>query len=283
MIFLQYFDNFQASSLNPSELKKWLKDKIRILTPGDEIIINWITTDIKGFCPIKIQVPGPQTHRRLVNFWLHRCGLLHEASYSDPRPTRIFSDSDCRTHSLHLRRDSKEDTLDLCKQLGWKVPPAFSDTGSAVYRRSDAVVTSKEYNTRLISWLQLQYEGRLAAKAGINWPTIVESARLNYIQVLKAQSDKKTIPDMSLREDLQMQIVEKLSMENLSQVERSIDIIEATLNDMTGVSGINLRKMAKDIADIVVESLTSSEEAGQREYWKMKKRKLNNGSKTRNL
>ena len=72
-------------------------------------------------------------------------------------------------------------------------------------------------------------------------------------------------------------------MENLSQVERRLDRIVATLNDMTGVSGINLRKMAKDIADIVVESLNSSEEAGQREYWKMKKRKLNNGSKTRNL
>ena len=54
------------------------------------------------------------------------CDLLHERSTKDPRPTRIFSDSDCRTHSLHLRRDSKEDTLDLCKQLGWKVPQNYA-------------------------------------------------------------------------------------------------------------------------------------------------------------
>ena len=123
---LQSFDNFQPSSLKPSKVKKQLKDKIRILIPGDEIIINWITTDIKGFCPIKNQVPGPQSHRLLVTSWLHRCDLLHERSSKDPRPTRIFSDSDCRTHSLHLRRDSKEDTLDLCKQLGWKVPQNYA-------------------------------------------------------------------------------------------------------------------------------------------------------------
>ena len=122
--------------------------------------------------------------------------------------------------------------MDLCKQLGWKVPPAFSDTGSAVYRRSDAIVSSKEYNTRLISWLQLQYEGKLAAKAGLNWPTIVESARLNYMQVFNAQSNMETI-----REDLQKVIVAKLSKVNMSQVNSRLDRIEATLNDIRGKRG----------------------------------------------
>ena len=154
------------------------------------MIINWITTDCKGFSPIKKQVAGPHSHRMLVTSWLHKCGLLHKKSSKDPRSTRIFSDSDCRTHSLHLRRDSGENMLELCKQLGWKVPPAFSDTGCVVYRRSDAIVTSKEYYTNLISWLQLQYKGRVAAKAGIDWPTIVESLRLNYLQLLKSQQLK---------------------------------------------------------------------------------------------
>ena len=122
--------------------------------------------------------------------------------------------------------------MDLCKQLGWKVPPAFSDTGSAVYRRSDAIVSSKEYNTPLISWLQLQYEGKLAAKAGLNWPTIVESARLNYMQVFNAQSNMETI-----REDLQKVIVAKLSKVNMSQVNSRLDRIEATLNDIRGKRG----------------------------------------------
>ena len=148
---LKIFFNFQPFSPNPEEAKKELKNKIRILIPGDEIIIMWITTDNKGFCPINKQVPGSHSHRLLVTSWLHQCYLLHKKNATDQRPTRQFSDSDCRTHSLHLRRDSGEDTLELCKQLGWKEPPAFSDTGSVVYRRSDAIVQCKEYNTRLIS------------------------------------------------------------------------------------------------------------------------------------
>ena len=96
--------------------------------------------------------------------WLHQCCLLHAKNAADQRPTRQFSDSDCRTHSLHLRRDSGEDTLELCKQLEWKEPPYVSYTGSVVYRRSDAIVQCKEYNTRVISWLQLlQYECMIAA------------------------------------------------------------------------------------------------------------------------
>ena len=81
----------------------------------------------------------------------------------DPRPKRIFSDNDCRTHALHLRRDCGEDTLMLCKQLGWKKPDEFSDLGSTVYRRSDACVTSPEYIGDLITWLQPLLEGRIPA------------------------------------------------------------------------------------------------------------------------
>ena len=276
---LQTFCHNQPISLNLKEAKKELSDKIQILVPGDEVIINWITTDCKGFCPIKKQVPGPHSHRMLVTSWLHKCGLLHKKSSKDPRPTRIFSDYDCRTHSLHLRRDSGENMLELCKQLGWKVPPAFSDTGSVVYRRSDAIVTSKEYNTNLISWLQLQYEGRVAAKAGIDWPTIVESLRLNYLQVLKSQP-LRIGNDERFHEDLQNTIVAKLSEERLSKVETRLDRIEANINTNARLTRLDIRTIAKDIADVVIESLRSAQDVGQTESWKLKRRKVNSGGKT---
>ena len=169
--------------------------------------------------------------------------------------------------------------LELCKQLGWKVPPAFSDTGSVVYRRSDAIVTSKEYNTNLISWLQLQYEGRVAAKAGIDWPTIVESLRLNYLQVLKSQP-LRIGNDERFHEDLQNTIVAKLSEERLSKVETRLDRIGANINTNTGLTRLDIRTIAKDIADVVIESLRSAQDVGQTESWKLKRRKVNSGGKT---
>ena len=90
------------------------------------------------------------------------------ASIEDPRPTRVFSDNDVRTTSLHLRRDAYEDTLTLCKQLGWKEPSAYSDSGSMVYCRADAVLTHPQYNTRFLTYLQLQLEGRIERVAGID-------------------------------------------------------------------------------------------------------------------
>ena len=47
------FSDIKPISLNLKEAKKELNKKIQILVPGDEIIINWITTDCKGFCPSK--------------------------------------------------------------------------------------------------------------------------------------------------------------------------------------------------------------------------------------
>ena len=169
--------------------------------------------------------------------------------------------------------------LELCKQLGWKVPPAFSDTGSVVYRRSDAIVTCKEYNTNLISWLQLQYEGRVAAKAVIDCFIIVESVRLNYLQVLKSQP-LKIGNDERFHEDLQKTIVAKLSEERLSKVELRLDIIEANINEKAGLTSLDIRTIAKDIADVVIESIRSAQDVGQTESWKMKRRKFNSGGKT---
>ena len=146
---LHVFDFLVPFSKGIPEALKEIRERIRPLKPGNEVLVNWITASSTGFSPINKSVPGPQTHRMLITSWLHNCGLLHEKSVNDPRPTRVFSDNDSRTHCLHLRRDCGEDVLMLCKQMGWKLPPVFSDTGSAVYRRCDAVVSGNEYNTRL--------------------------------------------------------------------------------------------------------------------------------------
>ena len=90
------------------------------------------------------------------------------SSLDDKRPTRLFTDTDCLTHALHLRRDCGESTLMLCKKLGWKEPVVLSDMGSSVYRREDACVTSTEYTSILVNWLQLLIEGKIVAKANID-------------------------------------------------------------------------------------------------------------------
>ena len=59
---LQCFLNFQPFSTNSEEANKELKNKIRVLIHGAEIIIMWITTN-KEFCPIKKQVPLPHSRR----------------------------------------------------------------------------------------------------------------------------------------------------------------------------------------------------------------------------
>ena len=165
---LSTFSKLVPFSCKVHKAKKEIWKKIQLIKPDDECMINWITTNTTSFCPIIKQAPGPPTHRLLVTSWLHKCQLLHEANKIDTRQTRVLSDNDCRTTCLHLRTDCGEDTLTLCKQMGWKVPPACADTGSAVYRRCEAVVTSNEYNSRLISWLQILCEGRLVVKAGID-------------------------------------------------------------------------------------------------------------------
>ena len=136
---LTTFEHIDDFSFDIPTAKKDMRMKIRPICLGDEIMISWITSNSKGFCPTLRRVPGPTIHKRLICSWFHDCSLLHLSSEDDPRPTRIFSDNDCRTTCLHLRRDSGEDTLTLCKQLGWKVPPICSDTGSTVYRRGKLI------------------------------------------------------------------------------------------------------------------------------------------------
>ena len=99
--------------------------------------------------------------------------------------SRVFSDTDARTHCLQLRRESGEDHINLCKQLGWTVQAAFSDMANTVYRRAEAIVTHPEYNVRFISYLQLQYEGKIEQATGIDWSAAINSAQLNWLQMKK--------------------------------------------------------------------------------------------------
>ena len=101
-----------------SEAKDYFQKRNKLMEPGDEILIMWLTANKEGFSPIIKKTPGAHTHKMLITSWLHSMNLLHEKTEDDPRPTRLFSDTDARTHCLHLRRDSKEDHLDICKQLG---------------------------------------------------------------------------------------------------------------------------------------------------------------------
>ena len=115
---LSTFEHIDDFCFDVQKAKKYIRKRIRPICPGDEILILWITADSTGFTPTVRRTPGPTVHKNLVTSWLHDCSLLHVSSIADPRPTRVFSDTDCRTTCLHLRRDSGEDTLTLCKQLG---------------------------------------------------------------------------------------------------------------------------------------------------------------------
>lgn len=253
------------------EAKAIIRTKIIPLKQGDEIILNWITTDGKGFCPIRKQIPGPARHRLLITSWLHKCSLLHEQSDTDTRPTRVFSDTDCRTHALHLRRDSGEDNLTLCKQLGWKVPAPVADTGSTVYNRCDAVVTGNEYNSMFISFLQHQYEGHVTAKAGINMATVFESARMNWKQLLKInKADEK---NQFIDEKKIKLFVEEKVFEQLGKVECRLEQIENTLRHIRDKVVLDTTYLAGEIASSVIESLRSATDAGQVVVSKIQKRK----------
>ena len=153
--------------------------------------------------------------------------------------------------------------------MGWKVPPAFADTGSTVYRRCDAVVTGNEYNTRLISWLQLLYEGRLVAKAGLDWSTIIESARIAWLQLMKTKSLKHESTT-----ELQKIIRNKISEDRLSRVELRLSKIEDALKVISSRVGVNLTEIVSDISNAIIESLKSASDVGQYTVAKIKRRKL---------
>ena len=44
---------------------------------------------------------------------------------------------------------------------------------------------SPEYNKNFISWLQMMYDGRIAAIPAFNWRSVVKNSRIRYKQLEK--------------------------------------------------------------------------------------------------
>ena len=202
----------------------------------------------------------------MITSWLHECSLLHVATKEDPRATRVFSDTDCRTHCLHLRRDGGAKVLELCKQLGWRPPPNFSDSGSTVYRRGDAVVKSPEYNTDFISWLQLTYEGRIPAIAGFNWRSVVENSRIRYKQLSK-QNDKKINQSAEFNKILKVCI-----HEYFQGLESKLQKQTNQLNELECKMNQKLDTFKKDILEAFSQSVKSAEDVHQNVVTRVNKR-----------
>ena len=240
-----------------TEAKAVFREKIQLIVPGDEILIMWLKSNRDSFMPIVNRTPGPHTHRMIITSWLHDLGLLHQTTDQDPRPTRVFSDTDARTHCLHLRRDSGEGYINLCKQLGWTVPATLSDMGNSVYRRAEAIVTHPEYNVGFISYLQLQYEGKIEQASGIDWSAAIASARLNWLQMKKIKDEERSKED-KLRE----QILQEL-------MESKYDDLKTSVADMES----SFRVLVNFLFETVIVSTQSADEVGQKILSKLKKRK----------
>ena len=242
---------------NIDEAKAFFREKIQLIVPGDEVFIMWLTSNRSGFVPIIKRTPGPHTHKMIITSWLHDLGLLHQSTKQDPRPTRVFSDTDARTHCLHLRRDSKEEYINICKQLGWTVPAALSDMGNSVYRRAEAIVTHPEYNVGFISYLQLQYEGKIEQASGIDWSSAIASARLNWLQMKRMKDEERSKEDK-----LRDQILQELMKSKYNDLETSVADIESSF-----------RQLVNFLSETVIVSTQSADEVGQKILSKLKKRK----------
>ena len=263
---LDGFPDEEDFSFDFEKGKQDIRQSLRPITPGEEILMMWITTNSTGFCPTLKRFPGPKICKNMITSWLHDTKLLWMQTDDDPRPTRVFTDRDCRTHCLHLRRDANENVLDICKQMGWQPPPVCSDSGSTVYRKSNAIVLSPEYNGSFISWLQLQYEGKISARLGYDWGTAVESARLQYLQ-MEEKEDLKEKDETKLLEFLKCTI-----KAHFKDIEKKVDENTDKLDKLSEKIDGGMHATATEIAQALVESLKSANDVDQRILSRFKKK-----------
>ena len=125
-----------------------------------------------------------------------------------------------------------------------------------MYRRSNAVVTHPEYNVKLISYLQLLYEGRIEKFSGLDWSSMVASARVNWLQMKKMKNDE------SVQDKLRAKIKETVLEKTVKDLGVSVFEIENKLSEMVDF-----------ISNAVIVSTQSADEVGQTILWKFKKRK----------
>ena len=149
-----------------------------------------------------------------------------------------------------------------------KGPSRFSDTGSCVYRRADAVVRSPEYNTHFITQLQLTQEGRIAAKAGYDWASVIENARIRWMQL-----DKKAEVDKSIGSQIVMKLINSCFEEKLNQLVSKVEENKEQMVELELKLDKKLEKLKREMTEAIVQSLLSSDDVGQAVPQRFKKRK----------
>ena len=154
----------------------------------------------------------------------------------------------------------------------------FSDTGNAVYRRSDAIVLNPEYNGSFISWLQLQYERKISSRLGYDWSTAVESARLRWIQ-MEEKDNAIRENEGKIKELLEATI--KLHVQSIEQQEHNFQSLRDEVKDNTekverlaAKIDENISSVASQIAEALVQTLKSAKDVDQRVLERFKNMKL---------
>ena len=109
---------------------------------------------------------------------------------------------------------------------------------------------------KLMSYLQLLYEGRIEKIPGIDWSAIVASARLNWLQL------KKLTDEENIKEKLKLKIIEHVEKSSLEELKVTVAELKTKLSDLTKV-----------ISNAVIVSTQSADEVGQKVLSKLKKRK----------
>ena len=95
-----------------------------------------------------------------------------------------------------------------------------------MYRRSHAIVTHPEYNHKLMSYLQLLYEGKIEKFGGLDWSSMVSGLRLNWLQMKKIEDDKL------VNDKMRAKIKEQLLETRIKDLGETVIEIEKKLSDM---------------------------------------------------
>ena len=110
-----------------------------------------------------------------------------------------------------------------------------------------------------MTWLQLQCEGRIVAKANFHWRGNIENARLNWLQ--------KQHDNANIKRNLSSEI-KRIVEESVASFSRKID---SKLDQMI--------LFQEQLVEVIVESLRSADDVGQIKHKRINNRKLRKSSK----
>ena len=153
-----------------------------------------------------------------------------------------------------------------------------------------------EYNSDLITFLQLIHEGRIVSKAGFDWRSVVENARVRWIQLERFEKDKTADRLIQLKKVIDDCFSEKCQ-ELTSKVEEASDQITSQLDDHTirferaieaNTAQLlatiemklnkKLRALKIDLKDAMMQTLLTSVDVDRQITSKFKKRKMRHHS-----